>query len=73
MWFEALLGLKINLGKSEIFPIKGRENVEALTAELGCKAGLLPTTYLGLPLGAPHKAVGIWDPIEESFRRRLIT
>ena len=27
--------------------------------------------YLGLPLGAAHKSVGIWDPIEERFRRRL--
>ena len=59
MWFEAFSELKINLGKSEIFPIGGRENVEALTAELGCKAGLLHTTYLGLPLRAPHKSVGI--------------
>ena len=71
MWFEALLGLKINLGKSEIFPIGGRENAEAFTVELGCKAGTLPTTYLGLPLGAPHKSVGIWDLFEERFRRRL--
>ena len=73
MWFEALLRLKINLGKSEIFPIGGMENVEALTAVLGCKASLLPTMYLGLPLGPPHKSVGIWDPIEERFRRRLAT
>ena len=71
MWFEALSGLKINLGKREIFPIGGRENVEALMTELGCKAGTLRTTYLGLALGAPHKLVGIWDPIEERFRRRL--
>ena len=62
MWFEALSGLKINLSKSEIFPIGGRENIEVLTAELGCKAGSLPTTYLGLPLGAPHKSVRIGIP-----------
>ena len=55
MWFEALSGLKINLSKSEIFPIGGRESIEVLTAELGCRTGSLPTTYLGLPLGAPHK------------------
>ena len=59
MWFEALSGLKINLGKSEIFLIGGRENVEGLMVELGCKVGLLPTTYLGLPLGVPHKSVEI--------------
>ena len=73
MRFEALLGLKINLSKSEIFPIGGRENIEVLTAELGCKADSLPTIYLGLPLGAPHKSVGIWNPIEERFRKRLAT
>ena len=71
MWFEALSGLKINLNKSEIFPIGGRENIEVLTAELGCRAGSLPTTYLGLPLGASHKSVRMWDTIEERFRRRL--
>ena len=70
MWFE---GGRINLDKSEIFPIGGGKNVEALTVELGCKAGLLPTTYLGLPLGVSHKSVGIWDPIKERFRRRLAT
>ena len=73
MWVEALSGLKINLSKSEIFPIGGGENIEVLTAELGCKAGSLPTTYLGSPLGATHKSVGIWDPIEERFRKRLAT
>ena len=44
MWFEALSEMEINLGKSEIFPVGGRENVEALTTELGCKADLLPIT-----------------------------
>ena len=53
MWFEAFSGLKINLGKSKIFLIGGRENVEGLMAELGCKVGLVPTTYLGPPPGGP--------------------
>ena len=70
MWFEALSGLKINLGKSEILPIEGVERMEDLAAELGCKIGSLPSTYLGPPLGALHKSVGVWEPIEERFRRR---
>ena len=53
MWFEALLGLKINLGKNEIFPIGGRENVEALTAHLGCKAGLQSRLASYLVFGPP--------------------
>ena len=72
MWVVALSGLRNNLGKSEIFPARGSGNMEALAAELGCKVGSLPSTYLGLPLGAPHKSARMWDLIEERFRRRLV-
>ena len=71
MWFEAFSVLKINLHKSEIIPLGWVDNVEELAAELGCGVGSLPTKYLGLPLGAPHRAVGVWDSIEERFRYRL--
>ena len=71
MWFEALSGLKINLNKSEIIPLGRVDNMEELAAELGCGVGSLPSKYLGLPLGAPHRAVGVWDSIEERFRNRL--
>ena len=47
------------------------ENVEELVAKLGCKVGSLPSSYLGLSIGAPHKSIRVWDPIEERFRRRL--
>ena len=32
------------------------------------------TSYLvfGLPLGAPHKSIGMWNPIEERFMRKLV-
>ena len=71
MWFDAMSGLKINLNKSEITPIGYVTNAEELVSELGCKIGSLPTTYLGLPLGAKHKALGVWDSVEERFRKRL--
>ena len=73
MWFEALSGLKINLNKNEIIPIGPVDNAEELAIELGCKTGSFPTSYLGLPLGAKHKAVGVWNSIEERFRKRLAT
>ena len=50
--FEASFGLKINMEKSSIILV---ENVESLARQVGCKVGELPTTYLGLPLGANHK------------------
>lgn len=54
MWFEAILGLTINLEKSELISI-ALANIEELALELGCKVGNLPTTYLGLPLGLHSK------------------
>ena len=71
MWFEAFSGLRINLNKSVIIPLGRVDNVELLATELGCGVGSLPTTYLGLPLGAPHRALGVWDSMEERFRKRL--
>ena len=71
MWFEAMSGLKINLNKSEIIPIGTVTNAMELASELGCKIGSFPSSYLGLPLGAEHKNLGVWDSIEERFRKRL--
>ena len=39
--------------------------------ELGCRVGPLPTVYLELPLRAHHKAMSMWDGVEERMRRRL--
>ena len=47
------------------------ENIDDLAMELDCRVGNLPSTYLGLPLGAPFKSVTVWDGVEEWFRRRL--
>ena len=71
MWFEAMSGLKINLAKSEIIPIGPVNNLVELASELGCNIGSFPTSYLGLPLGAKHKAMGVWDSIEERYRKGL--
>ncbi|RVW31236.1 PH, RCC1 and FYVE domains-containing protein 1 [Vitis vinifera] len=65
MWFEAISGLRIGLDKSEILLVGRVENLEVLALEFGYKAGVLPSTYLGLPLGAPHKFVAVWDGVEE--------
>ncbi|RVW20006.1 hypothetical protein CK203_106618 [Vitis vinifera] len=34
---------------------------------------MLPTTYLGLPLGGLHKSCRVWDVVEERFKRKLAT
>ena len=71
MWFEALSGLKINLSKSALLLVGSDENPENLAQELGCKVGSLPTTYMGLPLGAKHNSTRVWDGVEGKFRKRL--
>ena len=71
MWFKTISGLKINLDKSELIPIGRVSNVMELTSIFGCKVGVLPTTYFGLPLGAAHNSVVVWDGVEERFRKRL--
>ncbi|RVW73596.1 hypothetical protein CK203_056989 [Vitis vinifera] len=71
MWFEAMLGLRINLEKSELIPVGRVENIDDLALDFGCRLGSLPSTYLGLPLGVPFKSVTVWDGVKERFRRRL--
>ena len=71
MWFEACSGLRVNLEKSELIPVGREHDIEDLTLELGCKVGSLPSSYLGLPLGAPFKSEVVWDGVKERFRKRL--
>ena len=65
--FQAVTSLKVNVAKSEMVPIGEVNNVQALAEILGCRVGALPMTYLGMPLGAPHKSPSIWNPILEKF------
>ena len=71
VWFEAASGLRINLAKSEIIPVGEVEEIEEMAAELECRVGSLHSSYLGLPLGAHHKAPSMWDGVEERMRRKL--
>ncbi|RVX14550.1 LINE-1 reverse transcriptase-like [Vitis vinifera] len=71
MWFEAASGMRINLDKSELIPVGRVVDIDDLALDFGCKVGSLPSTYLGLPLGAPFKSVAMWDGVEERFRKRL--
>ncbi|RVX03335.1 LINE-1 reverse transcriptase-like [Vitis vinifera] len=65
VWFEAASGLRINLAKSEVIPVGEVEDIEMLAVELGCKVGTLLSVYLGLPLGAKHKATTMWDGLKQ--------
>ena len=69
---EAVLGLKINLGKSELFPVGVVCNIDLLLNVLGCMQGSLPMKYLGLSLGAnlPTYFLSLF-PIPASVANRI--
>lgn len=52
LYFEVVLGLKVNLGKSDLIMVGRFVNIDSLATILGCKISNLPVSYLGLPLGA---------------------
>lgn len=66
-----VLGLRLNLGKSMLIPIGEVPNLDQLTADLACKQGKLPTTHLGLPIGANFKQKEVWAPLVDRMRKRL--
>ena len=63
IFFKAITGLKMNVGKSEIVPVGEVGNLDALARVLCCKVGCLPMFYLGMPLEAHYKDASIWNPI----------
>lgn len=69
--FEAVSGLRINLGKSEAIPVGEVANVDELADILGCRVAHMPISYLGLPLGARFKCQHIWNGIIERMEKRL--
>ncbi len=71
-WFEAIYGLKINLGKSEIVLVGEVSNINILVDILGCHLGSFPMKYLGMPLRASYKEKNIWNPILEKVEKRLV-
>ena len=69
--FQAVTGLKVNVHKSEMVPIREVVDVHALVEILGCRVGTLPMSYFGMPLGASCNSPSIWNPILEKFERKL--
>ena len=57
--FEAISGIHINWNKSFLYPINVVPDLSSLARTLGGRTGDLPTTYLGMPLGANSRSLGI--------------
>jgi len=68
--FEAVSGLKVNLAKSNLIPMRNVVQVGRLGDILGCEVASLPVKYLGLHLGASYKSTRIWDGVIEKVKNR---
>ncbi|XP_026450627.1 uncharacterized protein LOC113350713 [Papaver somniferum] len=55
--FEFFTGLKLNFAKSQIFGMGYDGNLSVFSSHMGCYSGVLPTTYLGFPLGDKCRGV----------------
>lgn len=69
--FEAVIGLLVNLSKSEMVPVGKVDNMSSLADLLCCHTGVLPMMYLGMPLGASYKVLLVWNSILEKIERCL--
>ena len=70
-YFEAVTGLKVRV--SWFLVVFGEvQNRPELADTLWYKIGCLPTTYLGMPLGASFKPKSVWNPIIEKMECRLL-
>ncbi|XP_021992095.1 uncharacterized protein LOC110888906 [Helianthus annuus] len=69
---EVCSGLKINLGKSNLYGIGvDAAEVGAMTDIVGCKQDSLLFKYLGLKVGANMNRVVNWRPVYDIFESRL--
>ena len=69
--FQACIGLKANVGKSEVVPVGEVRNLDALATILRCRVGSLPMKYLGMTLGTLYKIAFIWNFILEKMENKL--
>jgi len=70
--FSLASGLKINFAKSMMVPINvPEEKLNVLTSTFGCSKGVLPFTYLGLPLNIERPRVIDFMPMVNKCEKRL--
>lgn len=69
--FEGMSGLHVNWRKSFLYLVNEVPNMQILKSILGGEVGALPTTYLGMPLGAKSKSTEIWNGVIEKCENRL--
>lgn len=64
-------GHHVSWAKSRLNAVNSVVQLHNLAAILCRHTESLPTVYLGLPLGAKHKADSIWQDVIEKYEKRL--
>jgi hypothetical protein len=72
--FVASYGLKVNYSKSMMVPINTVEQkMQIMASTFGCSIGIMPFTYLGLPLGTTKPEVADFLPLISKCERRPVS
>lgn len=62
--FAQATGLRVNYFKSSMMPINiSADRLVELATTFGCATGVLPFTYLGLPLGTMKPTINDMSPL----------
>lgn len=70
--FCFISGMRINKAKCLLVGINYNEgDLSGLAGAWGCKPGVWPILYLGLPLGGNPRVLSFWDPVVEKVKKRL--
>lgn len=73
-YFATSTGLRVNYTKSMMIPLNIDEQRMTLLANtLGCSTGVMPFTYLGLPLGTTKPQVVDFLPLISKCKRWLVS
>ncbi|KAK2454307.1 hypothetical protein QL285_001883 [Trifolium repens] len=72
--FELASGLKVNFWKSSLMGVNVPPSfLEMACGFLNCKRGVIPFSYLGLPVGANPRRCATWEPLLDQLRKRLLS
>lgn len=71
-WYELISGLSINFKKSKLFHVNCTTSwISSAASHLNCKVDKLPTSYLGLPVGASPRNYSFWKPVILRVEKKL--
>lgn len=70
--FKLASGLQVNFHKIMIIGINMRpESIKVLADSLWRKTGILPFSYLSIPIGGNPSHLNLWNPIIERMEKKL--